>query len=273
MSEQAGFDPNSEQAKNSERKGAEKDFSTQLQERLQALFESGRSRPNKTNGSYYAEEVIDGVLTHILSDNFSTALGDIYIAAQTDSERDGQYLADDKKRAQYVKVWVNDHSDSQFEYTRGISEGSISETFLPKDIGAAPDLTREEEKLAAASIRLTTPDDLAELDDSNKEIGEKDTPYTDTDTDLFSNVELPNDEEADVHGGRLTKPRKFNYYVQHDGGWAMFSTYNDAWDDARRTLQLKLAYERYDSSMNPERQKKVLDALDAALLTTELEAA
>lgn len=233
---------------------------------MRLLFESGNSRQNKIVGSYYSEKEQDCVLIYILSDKFSTAAGDIYIAAQTDVAVEGQYLSDDKKAFQHIKVWVNDHSEDQFEYTRGVSGGHVSEEFFPKDIGDLPMLTEEEEKRAASCIRLVMEEDLAELENDRAEA-------TESGTDMHD--EFPEshvlDDQSEPETMRVGSATKYNYFVQHENGFSMFTTYQDAWDSACHALRVELAYKRYDSSMNPARQKAVLDALDAALLATELE--
>lgn len=263
----AGPDPNLEQVKNGERKGAEDDFYTQLQDRLRLLFEYGTTRHKGKAESHYEEGVQNGVLTYEMADNFSTALGDVFIAVQSDVAVDGQYLPDKKKASQYVKVWVYDHSDSRFEYTRGISEGVVLEEFFPQDIGELPELTKEEGKQAAACIRLVTPEDLAELATDEEETAEEDLDVSHE----YAELDVENTLQSEFIPRRASPATKLNYYVQHGSGYSMFSRYGDAWDSACDMLRRKLAYERYDSSMNPERQQQVLDVLDTAVLSTEFD--
>lgn len=359
MTEQIGYDPNSEQAGNGERKGAEKDFSTQLQERLQALAEragdteyitgfatrfdgddtsfevhvqqrpssgdqmimfyyggvhgsldirngyvqdilsttygdpeahlvdwqkmadsedapgavrliAGRVRkfvddPSKvepidetgvkevSNAVWDASREINAPVTYRFFESYKTPAGSVRVNGFSDmANEEGEYCSDEKKPGQFLSV-----SGKDFRYNRQVSEGQVSESFTEEiDEDNLPPLTDEQRKshpYVVITAEQGMPHRDRDVDVSFDENGEpaRVNYRTDGYTVIAANV-----------SGAVTMMMQTWYDTKEEA---------QAWAD--KLYQLDLAYKRQDHTMDPERQKAVLDALDAALLTTELETA
>lgn len=242
-------------ATGSEYERAGSDFSNHLQQRFQQLFDTSKNHLRPTGSCYEAETQDDGTVVYRMGDRFSTSLGNIYVVAETDYSSAEGYVSDDAKSFQRLKIWLAD-GDNQFQYSRTITEGVLEEEFVPEDMGELPDLSVEEQKIASDRVRLLTPDEIEQM----SVLGDEAQTTKDVDGVGVGEGAVP------------SLQAKLNYFVDlGDGRTAITTRYSDALDSSIAALREQLRYERFDKTMNLERQKKVLGALDAALWAAEID--
>ncbi len=217
-----------------------------------------KSRVKKViSGIWDTVREIGAPVTYSYDGRYNTHLGRVTVISAGDlssrtPEGEERFLPDDEKQIQLVNI-----RGAGFTYKRNIRNGQLSEAYDEDiDLDTLPPLTDEERKRHPYVV-ITAEQGRPQRGDESWSI--------DFDTD--SN---PVEIQYPTHGYTVISARPGGGVTITVQTW--HATEEEAQQTADRWYQMELASARQNpEDITPERQKRVLDTLDAALLVTDLE--
>lgn len=202
-----------------------------------------------------AAREIGSPVTYSFYKSYETALGKVRVNGFSDmADSEGTYCPDETKPGQFLTV-----NTPGFRYGRQVMEGSMVEFFQEEiDGNNLPELTEEEIK-AHPYVVLTAEQGMPHRgEDEGEEVA-------------FDEHGQPAEMHYRTDGYTVISANVSGAVSVGTQSWWDTREEAQAWAD--HMYQMNLAQARQDTAMTSERQKQVLDALDAAIVVTENEAA